>query len=69
MVTDGNVPADADFELPFDLVYQQIPPGGPNLGITAFNARRSAADQWEVFVGVEGSATATEASGKLELVS
>ncbi len=67
MVTDGNVPADADFELPFDLVYQQIPAGGPNLGITAFNARRSAADQWEVFVGVEGSATATQANGKLEL--
>jgi Ca-activated chloride channel family protein len=67
MVTDGNVPADADFELPFDLVYEQIPPGGPNLGITAFNARRSGIDQWEVFVGVEGSATASQASGKLEL--
>src|SRR5580693_274873 len=57
MVTDGNVPSDADFELPFDLVYEQIPPGGPNMGITAFNARRSGIDQWEVFVGVEGSAT------------
>jgi Ca-activated chloride channel family protein len=67
MVTDGNVPADADFELPFDLVYEQIPPGGPNLGITAFNARRSGTDQWEVFVGVEGSATASQSSGKLEL--
>jgi Ca-activated chloride channel family protein len=67
MVTDGNVPADADFELPFDLVYEQIPAGGPNLGITAFNARRSGTDQWEVFVGVEGSATASQASGKLEL--
>jgi Ca-activated chloride channel family protein len=67
MVTDGNVPADADFELPFDLVYEQIPPGGPNMGITAFNARRSGLDQWEVFVGVEGSGTASESSGKLEL--
>ncbi len=67
MVTDGNVPADADFELPFDLVYEQIPPGGPNLGITAFNARRSGTDQWEVFVGIEGSATASQSSGKLEL--
>jgi Ca-activated chloride channel homolog len=67
MVTDGNVPADADFELPFDLVYQQIPPGGANLGITAFNARRSGLDQWEVFVGVEGSGGASESSGKLEL--
>ncbi|HEV3298326.1 MAG TPA: VWA domain-containing protein [Planctomycetaceae bacterium] len=67
MVTDGNVPSDADFELPFDLVYEQIPPGGPNMGITAFNARRSGLDQWEVFVGVEGSGTASQASGKLEL--
>jgi Ca-activated chloride channel homolog len=67
MVTDGNVPADADFELPFELVYEQIPPGGPNLGITAFNARRSGTDQWEVFVGIEGSATASQSSGKLEL--
>ena len=67
MVTDGNVPSDADFELPFDLVYEQIPAGGPNMGITVFNARRSGLDQWEVFVGVEGSGTASQASGKLEL--
>jgi Ca-activated chloride channel homolog len=67
MVTDGNVPSDADFELPFDLVYEQIPAGGPNMGITAFNARRSGLDQWEVFVGVDGSGSASQASGKLEL--
>jgi Ca-activated chloride channel homolog len=68
MVTDGNVPSDADFELPFELVYEQIPAGGPNMGITAFNARRSGLDQWEIFVGVEGSATASQSSGKLELL-
>jgi Ca-activated chloride channel family protein len=67
MVTDGNVPADADFELPFDLIYEQIPPGGANLGITAFTARRSGTDQWEVFVGIDGSGAAGEATGKLEL--
>jgi Ca-activated chloride channel family protein len=67
MFTDGNVPADADFELPFDLVYQQIPPGGANMGITAFNARRSGLDQWEIFVGVEGSGDASQSTGKLEL--
>jgi Ca-activated chloride channel homolog len=68
MVTDGNVPADADFELPFNLIYEQIPPGGANLGITAFNARRSGTDQWEVFVGIEGSRAAGEATGRLELL-
>ncbi len=67
MFTDGNVPADADFELPFDLVYQQIAPGGANMGITAFNARRSGADQWEVFVGIDGSEAASQSTGKLEL--
>jgi hypothetical protein len=67
MFTDGNVPKDADFELPFELVYQQIPAGGPNMGITAFNARRSGLDQWEVFIGIEGSGSDSQATGKLEL--
>jgi hypothetical protein len=66
LVSDGNVPAETDFELPFELVFEQVPPGGPNMGITSFNARRASGEQWEVFVSVEGSATA-ESTGKLEL--
>ena len=58
LVSDGNVPAETDFELPFELVFEQVPPGGPNMGITSFNARRAGSEQWEVFVGVEGSTTA-----------
>ncbi|HEY2250368.1 MAG TPA: hypothetical protein VGH74_04875, partial [Planctomycetaceae bacterium] len=43
-----------DFELPFQLNYQQIPPAGKNIGITALNARRSDT-RWDVFVRVEGT--------------
>jgi Ca-activated chloride channel homolog len=66
LVSDGNVPTETDFELPFELVFEQVPPGGPNMGITSFNARRASGEQWEVFVGVEGSPGA-ESTGKLEL--
>jgi hypothetical protein len=55
LITDGNLPPQSDFELPFRLTYQQLPPAGPNLGITELNARRSAAG-WEVFARLEGSA-------------
>jgi Ca-activated chloride channel homolog len=66
LVSDGNVPTETDFELPFELVFEQVPPGGPNIGITSFNARRTNSEQWEVFVGVEGSPQ-SEGTGKLEL--
>jgi len=54
LYTDGNVPPEVDFELPFQLNYQQIPPAGKNIGITALNARRSDT-RWDVFVRVEGT--------------
>jgi Ca-activated chloride channel homolog len=66
LVSDGNVPTETDFELPFELVFEQVPPGGQNMGITTFNARRTNGEQWEVFVGVEGSPHA-DGTGKLEL--
>ncbi len=54
LVTDGNVPPAIEFELPFQLTYQKLPPAGANVGITEFNARRVKAG-WEVFVRLEGS--------------
>jgi hypothetical protein len=54
LYTDGNVPAQVDFELPFQLNYQKLPPAGRNIGITALNARRSD-KRWDVFVRIEGS--------------
>ena len=55
VLTDGNVPPQIDFELPFELNIQKLPIGGSNLAITAFNARRSKENRWDVFVRVENS--------------
>ncbi|MGE5191643.1 MAG: vWA domain-containing protein [Deltaproteobacteria bacterium] len=54
LYTDGNVPPEIDFELPFQLNFQKLPPAGRNIGITALNARRGE-DRWDVFVRIEGS--------------
>ncbi len=54
LYTDGNVPGDVDFELPFQLNFQKLPPAGRNIGITALNARRTD-KRWDVFVRIEGS--------------
>jgi len=65
--TDGNVPQQVDFELPFPLNYQKIDPAGANIGITALNARRAGADGWDVFVRVE-SAVSGQSAGTIELL-
>jgi hypothetical protein len=53
--SDGNVPPDVPFELPFQLNYRRLKPGGVNLGITALNARRAGPESWEVFARIEAS--------------
>ncbi len=50
VLTDGNLPGKTSFELPFQLSLQKLPPPGPNAGITACNARRNAAGDWDLFV-------------------
>ncbi len=65
--SDGNFPQKVDFELPFAVNYQQISAGGTNIGITEFNARRSEADAWDVFVRV-AARTGTPAGGTLTLL-
>lgn len=50
VMTDGNLPAKANFELPFQLDLQKLPPAGPNAGIVALNARRSGSGDWELFI-------------------
>ncbi len=54
LISDGNVPGDIEFELPFKLNYQHLGHGGPNVGIVDFNARRSKTG-WDVFARIEGS--------------
>ncbi len=59
VLSDGNFPAQTNFDLSFKLNFQRLPPGGPNLGIVACNARRPPAEnRWEIFVEVAGSPNA-----------
>ena len=55
IMTDGNLPDQVDFELPFSLDVRRVDPGGANVGITEMSARRSGPQEWEVFVRVSGS--------------
>ncbi len=60
LLSDGNFPSRSDFPLPFRLEYQKLEPAGPNIGITAFNARRAGDNQWDVFASIEGSQNFTD---------
>lgn len=62
LLSDGNVPADVEFELPFKLNYQRLDYGGPNAGIVDFNARRSKTG-WDVFARIEGTKQPDGAKG------
>ncbi|MFO1490625.1 MAG: BatA domain-containing protein [Kiritimatiellia bacterium] len=67
LLTDGNLPPETDFELPFAVEYERIPPGGANLGVTAFRARRASTTDWSVFVEV-GASTEGDSGGRLEIL-
>ncbi len=67
LLSDGNLPTQANFELPFQIDFQKIEPGGPNFGIVAFSARRTPGGHWQVFVQLAGSANAESTTGTLEL--
>jgi Ca-activated chloride channel homolog len=74
VLTDGNMPAKTNFELPFSLDLQKLPPPAPNAGITACNARRTGAGDWELFIQLattdpapSATATVTLTSGDTEL--
>lgn len=65
LVSDGNIPDKVRFALPFRVNYQQLPAAGPNAGITAFNARLTSSQDWDVFLRVESSA---DFSGQIALL-
>jgi hypothetical protein len=78
LYSDGNLPtrpapngdplAVVDFDLSFQLDFQQLPPAGANIGITAINARRASVDRWDVFVRVEGCA-AVSTKAEVEMLA
>ena len=61
ILSDGNVPPAGDVDLAFPVNYQRLPPAGPNVGITALNARRSGVGGaetgggWDLFVKLAAS--------------
>jgi hypothetical protein len=67
LLSDGNLPNQANFELPFQIDFQKTAPGGSNFGIVAFSARRAPGGHWQVFVQLAGSANAESTTGTLEL--
>ena len=68
LFSDGNFPAQTNFELSFRIDFQRLAPAGPNFGITACNARRGVSGQWDVFVQLGGSAGGESTSGTVGLL-
>jgi len=54
LISDGNVPSEIEFELPYKLNFQKLDFAAANVGIVDFNARRSRTG-WDVFARVEGT--------------
>jgi Ca-activated chloride channel homolog len=69
VLTDGNLPAKTNFELPFSLDLQKLPPPAANAGITACNARRSGDGDWELFIQLAATDPAPGASATVTLTS
>ena len=67
LLTDGNVPAKSNFDLPFQIDLQKIPPAGANAGIVALSARRSANNEWDVFVQVAATDAFPASSVAIEI--
>lgn len=62
LYSDGNLPERVDADLAFRLAYRRVGAPVPNLGITAFDARRRPDGRWEVFIAAEAGARAPEAA-------
>jgi hypothetical protein len=67
LLSDGNLPGQTSFELPFQIDFQKTDPAGSNFGIVAFSARRAPGGHWQIFVQLAGSANAESTTGTLEL--
>ncbi len=66
LYSDGNLPGQVDFDLSFELVYEQLPAAGSNVGITSLRAVHRPPGEWVVFASLEASAE-DESTATLEL--
>ena len=55
LVSDGNLPAAVDLDLPFALDYVRVDGGGANVGVSAAAARRRPGGGWDIAVTVTGT--------------
>lgn len=62
LLSDGNLPARTDADLSFRIDFQRLPPAGPNVGLSALNARHAADGGWDVFAQVDASPDAEGAA-------
>lgn len=68
LFSDGNLPGEVDFDLPFSVNFQKLPEAASNIGITECNAKRISDEGWELFVRVEGNSE-VPVSAKVEVFS
>ena len=66
--SDGNFPQQALVDLPFQIDFRKVEPGGANIGITGCTARRADSQFWDVFVELRASAD-EPSSGTLTISS
>ncbi len=62
LISDGNVPSNIEFELPYKLNFQKLDNGDANVGIVDFNAKRSRTG-WDVFARIESTKQPDGAKG------
>lgn len=54
LLSDGNFPEKANFNLSFQLNFQKVSSSVSNLGVTAFSAQRTGSGYWQVFAELSG---------------
>lgn len=67
LLSDGNFPEKADFNLSFQLNFQKIPNAEANLGITALTAQKTSNGNWQIFAEVSGNQKTEPANVELYL--
>jgi len=55
LYSDGNLPLQTNFELPFTVSYRKVEPAEANIAITSFNAQHGGQNSWNVFARLDAS--------------
>jgi len=52
IISDGNLEAEVDADLAYQVEYRLLPPAGPNVGIIGLAGRRLPGGRWEILIGL-----------------